>query len=106
VEYEKQIELIKSKAEKVLGLDYSSKGIYVDNESNSPSTLDFIVRLKKSLRNHWTNGDSLIIILAIAGTSQKAPASSSGGSTSQRNPYYSEADMIFYTIKPSCLFRI
>ena len=36
VEYEEKIQLITPKAEKVLGLDYSSKSLYIDSEGNSP----------------------------------------------------------------------
>lgn len=50
VEYEEQIELIKPKAEKVLGLDYSSKELYVDSETNSPDYPKFYRQAEEKLK--------------------------------------------------------
>jgi hypothetical protein len=51
----------------------------------SANTVGEYMRAKRSLfegminafniKNRWTNGDSLVIILALAGTSQEAPTS-------------------------------
>jgi hypothetical protein len=47
--------------------------------------------------NRWANGDSLVIILTVVGTSQEAPASLGGGSRSLICKYYlRSANIIFY----------
>jgi len=50
VEYEEKIQLITPKAEKVLGLDYSSKSLYIDSEGNSPDYPKFYRQAEKKLK--------------------------------------------------------
>jgi len=46
-------------------------------------TITGIIGVYKNIENDiWTNGDSLVIISALADTSQEAPASIGGGSMS------------------------
>jgi len=51
------------------------------------------------MKNRWANGDSLVVMLALAGTSQEAPTSKhsvGGGSMSHRTSFNAYENMPFY----------
>ena len=50
VEYENDIKPVTPKAEKVLGLDYSSKALYVDSEMNTPDYPKFYRQAEEKLK--------------------------------------------------------
>jgi putative transposase len=50
VEYKKDIKTVSPKAEKVLGLDYSSKALYVDSEMNTPEYPKFYRQAEEKLK--------------------------------------------------------
>jgi len=57
--------------------------------------------------NRWANGDSLVIILTLVGTSQEAPTSLGGGSTSLGNYFIAalQAIVVIVALFDAYLYR-